>query len=159
MAYDPHCHLGTAEARRFAEIPISGVAEISGGYEEPSNPHTNIDGDSRRYSQHVQIASDIKLEVADDSGLTTDIDKINECILEATLSGVIDPALATVVEEINNLTWVAEASAGSSRNAPVWRVKQIESIDQGYYNSEIITWASGDSAFNYTAAFPLSSNF
>jgi hypothetical protein len=156
MTYVPHCDMAAAEYRRFIEVPLSGVAELS-GYEEPTNPTTNIDGDSRRYTQ-VVTSVDNSI-IVDPEDTLSGVEMINEDILGALLSGVIDPAFAQVIEESGNLTWIAEGEPGSLRSESVWRVKQIESVNLGYYNTDIITWPGGDPDFNKVALYPLSSLF
>jgi hypothetical protein len=159
MSYNPGAHYGSAERRSWKEIPLTDVSGII-AEEEPTNPKTNVDGDSRRYAQiNEPLNTPIAISgmIIDDEIAT--LSGINSDIRNATLSGQVNPAFATIIEEDGNLLWIAEAAPGSARGSSVWRVKQTEKINQGYYTGNNVTWADGDGNFDNTATYPLSSLF
>jgi hypothetical protein len=157
MAYHPATHLGSAERRRFVEIPLSDLPDIL-SYEEPTNATTKEDGDRRRYAQLVYVVNPAPVNLSGDVVIDTgNLEDINSDILNAILSGIIDPALAVVVEESGDFTWVAEALAGTDRSSALWRVKQIEAIETGNLITTEIKWADGNGNFDNTATHPLSS--
>lgn len=157
MTYDPGCHFANAERRNFMEIPLSGVSGII-GEEEITNPNGLQDYGQRRYAQLTYVVNPVPVELSGDVMVdTSDLEAINSDILNAILSGVIDPALAVVVEEADDFTWVAESLAGTNRTSSLWRVKQVQTINSGSYISTIIKWADGNGSFDNVATHPLSS--
>lgn len=157
MAYHPATHLGSAERRRFVEIPLSDVQDIL-DQEEPTYPDTMEEADARRYAQLVYVVNPIPVNVSGDINVDTgNLEEINQDILNSILSGIIDPALAVVVEESGNFTWVAESLAGTDKAVTAWRVKQIETIVNGALETTLITWADGNGNFDNSAVHPLSS--
>lgn len=158
MTYHPAAHMASAERRRFIEIPQSDVPALTGAG-EPTNPKSLKDADTRRYAQYVWQVNPSPVTISGDVDADlSDLEDINQDLLNNALTGIIDPALSTVAESDGNLTWVGESLAGTDRTTALWRVKQIETTVSGSITYTQITWADGNGNFDNTATYPLSSH-
>jgi hypothetical protein len=155
MAYTPGW-MSSAERRRFNEIPQANVPALT-ALQEISNPTSLTDADTRRYAQIVQ-------NIEPSGGLSGDLgfytlEYFARRRRTAELSGLIAPAFATVVESDGDMTWVAEATAGTPLSSSTWRIKQVQSITQGLIETTEVTWLDDNGSFDNNVVFPLSSLF
>lgn len=156
MAYKPG-NLGSAERRRYLEINQADIPALT-AMGELTEPPTAEAMDKRRYAQFVAQANRVPATIGGSIvwDMSTLLD-INRDLINVALSGIIDPALSMRVETIDaNTTWIAEAHAGTSEFSPAWRIKKVETINNGLFSTTETTWLSGSGDFEFNAVSPLS---
>tara|TARA_R110002020_G_scaffold148509_3_gene324355 strand:- start:453 stop:923 length:471 start_codon:yes stop_codon:yes gene_type:complete len=156
MAYTP-MKQGSAERRRFIELPQTYVPTLT-GMEEPTNPTSNEDGDTRRYAQLV-VGVGGEVEISGDNVNLYTLEDIYRQRRTVELAGIVEPAFATVIEEEGNFMWVAEAEAGTALSSTSWRIKEINTITQGSIDITEIKWVDDNGNFDNAVVSPLSGLF
>jgi hypothetical protein len=57
-------------------------------------------------------------------------------------------SLATIIQEVGGITYIAKAAPGTATTEPFWQVQRLDSSTPGF---TIITWAGGDALFTHVA--------
>jgi hypothetical protein len=166
MAYNPCAYHGFADQNSFWELPKSDVPALT-ALEESTNAST-ADKNGRRFAHlvyqvnptPVNMSGDViidtdHLEMINADGFSTLSGQLDDLCTKAN-SGLIEPALSISVECSGNYTWMAEALPGTPIASSAWRVKQIEDVTVGGYQTIRILWADGDGNFDNSATPPLS---